>query len=602
MRRPLDRAIMGAALVVAGATAGCQPATAEPAHRSLDVAPSVNPELAEHSKLFEQKIYRVSDNVYSAVGWGLANLIMVEGPGGIVIVDTGESAEQAAAVMREFRKITQKSVVAVILTHHHADHVYGTAAVVSRQDIQARHVPIIAHASLMKEFLQENLTIAPVMAARGASMYNALLRGAEIKDMNSGIGPFIREQTPAFVPPTRTFDDKLDITLAGVPMQLRYVPSEADSEIAIFLPQNKVLLSAEVIQDHTFPNLYTLRGAKFRNPVSWYTSIDKLREFPAEFLVPQHGPPLSGSAEVAMVLRNYRDAIQYVHDQTIRYVNQGLAPAQIVERVHLPPHLAEVRPWLGEFYGSVSHSVPAIYDGYVGWFDGDPVALQAHPRAEASRRYVALMGGRASVLKEARRAYDGADYSWAAELSTKLIENDARDMEARHIKAAAFRRMGYATINANWRGLYLTAADVLDGKMNFPEAIRQNGYGAAMGIDDHLPLSAMLQTLKTRLKAERALDVEAAIGLRMTDTRQTYTLTVRRGILETREGLPSPSGTSAVLEAKAADMQRLIAGTEPLAHAFESHAVRVIQGDVATAAAVMDLFEQTVPVPQVFVR
>ncbi len=253
--------------------------------------------------------------------------------------------------------------------------------------------------------------------------------------------------------------------MAGIRMHMVHVPSEAESELCVWLPDQRVLLSAEVIQDHTCPNLYTLRGAKYRDPKQWYQSIDLMRQWgEAEHMVLQHGPPVSGGDEVADTLRNYRDGIQYQHDQTLRWANRGLAKDEIAQRVRLPEHLENWSPWMRPFYGSVKHNVPAIYNGYLGWFDGDPVALDPTPRREYAERLVRPDGrtrrgaGRGPALRTATE-----DWQFTAELTTYLIRIDVDDSEARRLKAAAFRHLGYAQINPTWRGFYLTGALYLDG-------------------------------------------------------------------------------------------------------------------------------------------
>ena len=168
-----------------------------------------------------------------------------------------------------------------------------------------------------------------------------------------------------------------------------------------------MLPSAEVVQGESFPNLHTIRGTRYRDPQAWFKSIDKhLRPLPAEFMIPSHGRPAAGKAEVAKILRDYRDAISYVYDQTLRGMNLGLLPDDLVQRVELPAAWTGSE-WLSDFYGGVPHSVREIYVGELGWFDGDPTTLAPlHPK-ESSTRYIALMGGRddGAHLKVPRPAY-----------------------------------------------------------------------------------------------------------------------------------------------------------------------------------------------------
>jgi alkyl sulfatase BDS1-like metallo-beta-lactamase superfamily hydrolase len=474
------------------------------------VPASINPELKEHTKLFERKIHKVGDNVYCAVGYNLANIIMVEGKDGIVIVDTGMELKQGQEVLADFQKITSKPVTSIIYTHHHSDHVQGTGAFVSQQDAVSGAVPIIGHETLMPEYIHESGFIGPIMSARAISMYNSVLDGDDMKDMNAGIGPSFGPGKNVFIPPTQTFHDKLDITLAGIRMEMHYVPSEAHSEICIYLPDSKTLLSAEVIQDHCYPNIYTVRGAVYRNPTDWYRSIDAMRGFAAEaeHMVLQHGTPISGRDYIQQVLMYYRDAIQYTHDQTLRFSNKGYSKDEVAKLVKLPPHLENFSPWLRPFYGSVKHSVPQIVCGSIGWFDGDPCYLDPTPRIEYAKRLVTLMGGRDKVLEEADRAFIGGDPQFSAELTSYLIRIDQNDMEARKLKAAAYRVLGYAAINATWRGFYLTGARILEGSLDLDPIYSLLGdFLISPDVLSRFPALNQVEGMPVRLKAEETFDL-----------------------------------------------------------------------------------------------
>jgi alkyl sulfatase BDS1-like metallo-beta-lactamase superfamily hydrolase len=504
----------------------------------LRVPPSIHPELAEHSKIYEKRIYDVGGHVRCAVGYGLANVIFVEGDQGIVVVDTGESIEQATEVLAELRTRTQKPIVGVVLTHHHADHMLGTSVFVSADDAASGKIPVVAHESLVRSYVDENGITAELQAVRSLHMYGLALGPKDREGSNDGIGPFIGRGASGFVAPNRTFTDRLELTLGGVRMDLRWVPSEAQSEVAIYLPDWKLLLSAEVVQDHTFPNVYTIRGARYRDPVAWVRSLDLLRGFDAQTMVLAHGPPVEGRDEVARVLRQYRDEIQFVHDQAVRRMNQGLTPDEIAETVRLPAHLADDKPWGRPYYGTVEHSVRNVYGGYEGWFHGDPVDLAPTPFFERARRTVAMMGGRDVVLGEARRAYLLGDAQWAAELVGPLIRLNPSDMDARHLKAAAFRKLGYAQINASWRNYYLVSAMELDDQI--PSAIylhyaRKMLARAIAG----LPADAQLALLPSRLRAEDTLDVERVVAVRYVDANLDFTLHLRRGVLEIVSGAPT---------------------------------------------------------------
>ncbi len=510
----------------------------------LHVPASIHPELAAHSELYlPPRVHQVGERVHCAVGWNLANITMIEGDDGIVIVDTGMNVQQGVDVLAELRRITAKPIAAIVLTHHHVDHVQGTTSFVDAARASAEAIPIYAHESLMDEYSQENVLIGPIMNARAIPMYNLALSGDDAEGINAGIGPVFGPGHIGFVHPTHTFSHDLEVTVAGIRMHMVHVPSEAESELCVWLPDERVLLSAEVIQDHTCPNLYTLRGAKYRDPKQWYESIDLMRQWgDAEHMVLQHGPPVSGGDEVAETLRNYRDGIQYQHDQTLRWANRGLAKDEIAQRVRLPEHLENWSPWMRPFYGSVKHNVPAIYNGYLGWFDGDPVSLDPTPRRDYAERLVGLMGGRDAVLAEARRSYGEEEWQFTAELTTYLIRVDVDDTDARRLKAASFRHLGYAQINPTWRGFYLTGALYLEGAITDALDYAFRFLGERRGTPEvagGLPASVLVEQLPVRLRGEDVADLQLTVELEFTDVDEVWSVEIRRGIAETRAGRDS---------------------------------------------------------------
>ena len=498
----------------------------------------IHPELASHTLHFEKKVYQVADNVYSAVGWNVANIVMIVGQDGIILVDAGLSPVTSREVLKEFRKLTDKPIKAVIYSHFHHDHLDGIKGLVTADEVARGDVAIYAHGSLMKHLVEESATLGPILGVRAGYSFGFFLDGDDVKDMNAGIGPLPTGGRPgSFIAPTHTIDDELKTTIAGVDLEIIHVPSEAPDELAIYLPQNNVLIDTEVLQGPTFPNLHTLRGTKFRDPVPWISSIDRLRQLKADYLVPTHGQPVYGADRVEEVLRMTRDGIQYVHDQTVRQMNKGFTPDELVDVVKLPPHLANYAPYLREYYGTVQQAVRQIYVGYLGWFEGDPVKLDPVPPLDRAKRLVALMGGKAAVLKAAQSAYETDDFQWAAELATYLIRVDRQDQGARQLKAKAFRQLGYGSMNINWRNWYLTSARELEGQMDAAvDAGKMANIFMPPDIVMELPISVSIHSWTSRLRAEDTLETEMSLGFVFPDLDERHTLTVRRGICQYSAG------------------------------------------------------------------
>ncbi|MBL8172429.1 MAG: MBL fold metallo-hydrolase [Acidobacteria bacterium] len=557
-------------------------------------APTVNPRLTEHSRKMAQQIYRVTDNVYSAVGFGGANVTMIVGRDGVIIVDTMESVDAAKNILAEFRKLTDKPVKAIVYTHNHTDHTMGVKAFTTEEDVKAGKVDIYAHETMMNTVISNASVIAPILGLRSAYSFGVMLETGPEGKINQGLGPQMVFGQRSFIAPTNTFKDALDVEVAGVKLRLIYAPSETDDEIIVWLPDQKLLQTAEVIQGETFPNLHTIRGTAYRDPVKWFKTIDLMRRLGAEHLVPSHGRSVSGKDKVEDLLTAYRDAIQYVHDQTVRQMNKGLTPDEIAEVVaQLPPHLAN-HPWLGEFYGTVKHSVRQIYQGYLGWFNGDPTTLDPTPRAEQAKRYVALMGGRDAVLKAAQTAADNGDHQWAAELLTHLIRLNPNDQEACKRKAHALRQLAYKTQNTNWRNWYITSARELDGTMNKAVAAGAMSSLAAPEIMQQLPPGKFFEALTVRLDPLKSADVHLTAAFRITDTAQSYALEIRRGVAQLHE--MAPPSAEVTLHLTQAQMQRIIARQTTFANLLQAGEIRA-DGNVALLARFNSFFDPPVAAP-----
>ena len=506
-------------------------------------AATASPRLVQHSRRMAQRIYRVAECVYCAVGYALANVIFVVGDGGLVVIDTTESKEGGAAALADFYQAAPHAaalpVRAVIYSHNHSDHIGGVRAFAQAADVQSGATWIIAHDSLMETVINNAALVGQILSTRSAYSFGALLEVGAEGNLNAGIGPVLARGKSTFFAPTHTFKDRWEVTLAGVRFELIHAPSEADDEIIAYLPDLKVLLSAEVIQGECFANVHTIRGTRYRDPVQWVRTIDVMRGMvdgaAIGFMVPAHGRPVAGQANIAELLTAYRDAIAFTHDQAVRFINQGYTPDELAETLPaLPAHLA-AHAWLGEYYGTVKHSVRQVFSGQLGWFDGDPATLDPLPRAERARRLVALMGGAARVQTAAQAALDGGDARWAAELASYLVRSDAADttatQQAKQLKAAALRAQGFASDNINWRNWMLTAARELEGAY---DALPYRG-GAGFASEDilaALPLENLLQFLTVRVAAERCLDLHLLIALHFTPDQTTYLLELRRGVLQ----------------------------------------------------------------------
>jgi alkyl sulfatase BDS1-like metallo-beta-lactamase superfamily hydrolase len=480
-------------------------------------------DLAAHTKEFRQEVIKVTEGVYVAVGFGLANSVLLEGEDGVVIVDTMESAEAAEPVKAAFSRITKKPVKAIIYTHFHADHVFG-ARVMAGGD----RPDIISHARTLY-WLDRIVNITRETTYRRAMrQFGTLL--PEGGCINAGIGPrllFDANSTPALLRPNKTFSgERLELEVAGLKLVLVHAPGETPDQIFVWLPEKRVLLPADNFYK-SFPNLYAIRGTAYRDVTLWVKSLDRMRALRAAYLVPHHTRPMAGEKQIHETLTHYRDAIQFVHDQTIRLMNEGLTPGQIVEKVKLPPHLAR-QPYLQEYYGTLAWSVRAVFDGYLGWFGGNPTDLFPLPPGERADRFAELAGGESALMDQARRAVSGKHYQWALELTDPLLILKPENAEVRALRSAALKALGEQQVAATARNYYLTRALETEGKIKIGKLPVQGGREMVHAV----PLQAIFSSMAVRLNPEKSALLDQVVGFRFPDTGEAYMIHVRRGVAE----------------------------------------------------------------------
>ncbi len=533
-------------------------------------------ELAEHSAEFKREVVKVADGVYSAIGFGLANSILLEGKDGVVIVDTMESAEAAAEVKKAFEKITSKPLKAVIFTHFHADHVFGAGVFTGD-----RRVDIYAHEKTLAELDRITTLTQEVTYRRAMRMFGTFLQQGERE--NCGIGPFLKfndTTTMAYRRPTKTFSgERMKLNAAGLALELIHLPGETDDQIVVWMPSKKVLVCADNYYK-SFPNLYTIRGTKYRDVLVWARSVERMRKLGAVHLVPCHSRPVSGKEKVDYVLADYRDAIQYVHDQTVRGINRGLGPDELAEWVKLPAHLAE-KPYLREYYGTVAWSVRNIYNGYLGWFGGDSARLDPLPAKERAERIARLAGGRGKLLTEARRAMDAGEHQWTLEMCEYLLALDPDANDVRRLRAAALRARAAREGNANARNYYYSEAMESEGKLEpgRPRITRD--------VVRRVPLPAIFAAMGAKLDPEKSKDVVTTAAFRFTDTGEAWTIQVRRGVAFIEPVYPAKPDV--VISIPSLLWKEIAAKTANPAVAFARGDVK-IEGGVLNAVKFLRLF------------
>ncbi|MGM0450066.1 MAG: alkyl sulfatase dimerization domain-containing protein [Pseudomonadota bacterium] len=515
--------LLSVLLILSGCDAGGDGAGNESGNGS---APTVEA-LHQHSEEFREEVIEVTEGVHVAVGFGIANSIMIEGDDGLIIIDTMESMEAAERIHERFRAISDKPIKAVVYTHSHPDHIFGTGAFVD----PGEDVAVFAHDTLMAQADQIFSVLRPIITNRAMHMFGNRLDDAD--RTNVGIGAFVdtdEDTTVQMIRPTRTFSDRLEVEVAGVRMVMEHAPGETDDQILVWLPDKEVLLPGDNIYK-AFPNLYTIRGTSYRDPQQWVESLDRMRELEPEYLVPSHGRPLTDTDHIQSTLTDYRDGIQYVYDQTLRMMNSGLTPDEIAARMELPPHLA-ASPYLQPFYGKPEWGARAIYSGLIGWFDSNTTHLHPTPPDEKAQRIADLAGGVDALEDEVREASQAGEHQWVLELTDHLLRVDTGNTVGREARREALETLAAQESNPNARHYYLTEAGKLAGNVTIPKRL----LDPTDEMLESIPLEQFFRGLSAALDAEAAEDVHKRVTFEFPDLDQTYTLIVRRGVAEFLEG------------------------------------------------------------------
>ena len=496
---------------------GCEPA------KEIKLTPSLVPEdLKKHSDEFRKEIITVTDGIHVAIGYSLANSMMVEGERGKIVIDTTGTIETGREVRSIFDRINPYPIKAVIFTHNHGDHVFGARAFIDGQNTE-----VIAHISTKKYINRILGILRPIISKRSARMFGSAILKEEIE--NNGIGPFLEigkegRQT-SLVYPTKEFEDNLKLTLSGIDIHLYHAPGETNDQIFVWLPKFKALFPGDNFY-RAFPNLYTIRGTPYRDLAGWVESIDKMRYLEPEFLIPSHSRPLQGSEEILEHLTDYRDAIQFVHDQTVRLMNKGMTPSEIANEMVLPEHLSS-SPFLKEFYGTPQWSSKNVFTGYLGWFDGNPSTLNPLPLKEEATKIIEMAGGWSNTLEEAKRALKEEEFQWALQLTDYLLLEKPNNQEANNVRFNSLNFLGELQANPNARYYYLSSAEEL-----LPSFISPALLEPSQETLEALPIEIVFEMLKVSLVPEKSLNRNLHLNINFVDSSKSFSLILRRGVLE----------------------------------------------------------------------
>jgi alkyl sulfatase BDS1-like metallo-beta-lactamase superfamily hydrolase len=556
-----------------------------------DAPDTVNPSLWRQERLSGTSgLFEVVDGIYQVRSLDLSNISFVRGETGWIVLDPLITAEVAAAALELVNThVERRPVTAVIYSHSHADHFGGVRGVCTPEDVSSGRVRIVAPVGFTFEAVSENVMAGNAMSRRASYMYGNLLPPGPTGQVGAGLGKTTSTGTFGLIPPTDHIGpDDTSIVLDGVEFRTLYTPdTEAPAEFVFHLPAWRALWTAEVVT-HVLHNLYTLRGAQVRDALSWARAIDTMLDrfgSDTDLVFASHHWPTWGADAAADLLRSQRDTYRYLHDETLRLANHGETMLEIAERLELPPEL--VRTWSSRgYYGSVSHNVKAVYQRYLGFFDGNPANLHPHPPVEAARRYVAYMGGADAILERARADHEAGDDRWVAEVVKHVVFADPDNAAARELLADAFTQLGYRAESGPWRNFYLTGAKELrDGVTVLPTPTT-----ASADVIAAMPTSLILDYLAIRLRHPDAADLAGTTLLELTDVRERHLLELSNGVLHNRSvDADAEVAASATVTTTRAWLDGVLLLEDPAA-AFGGDGV-TISGDPSALLAVFGLLD-----------
>lgn len=497
---------------------------------------SVNPSLWRQASLNNiHGLFKVQDGIYQLRGFDLANMTLIEGKTGWIVVDPLTAKETSKAAFDFAQKhLGNKPITAILFTHSHIDHFGGALGLVTAAQVKQQGIRVIAPEGFMEEATSENIIAGTAMSRRSMYMYGKRLARTERGHVGSGLG-----KGPAFgsfgiLEPTEIVNHQTSqLNVDGVNIDFQFTPgSEAPAEFTFYLPDHKAFCGAEVVS-RNMHNLYTLRGAKVRDALKWSSYIEEARNqfADADTYFGSHHWPMWGQDNIQNFLKLQRDSYKYIHDQSVRLLNGGATPAEVAEQISMPESLSTSFPNRG-YYGTLKHNAKAVYQNYLGWYDANPANLDPLPLEDSANRYIEMMGGVDRVVEQAQISFDNAEddtgaYRWIAELLNKAIFFDPDHMGAKALLAKTYDQLGYQAESAPWRDVYLSAAYEL--RHGGPE----KGIDIALMRDVLLetPVERFFDTLSVRLNGPKAEGKQYAIKINFTDKSFSYVLYLENSVL-----------------------------------------------------------------------
>ena len=554
---------------------------------------TANPSLWRQAQILTMNgLFQVADRIFQVRGFDVSTVSFIDAGTGWIVVDPLTSVEAArAAYELATEHLGKKPVLAVVYSHSHVDHYGGVGGVTSAADAASGAVKIIAPEGFLEHAVSENIIAGPAMSRRARFQFGLTLPRSAEGEMTSGLGPRPSLGSLSLIAPTNIVSRTgQEIKIGDVTMVFQLTPgTEAPAEMNFYLPQFRAVFMAENA-NLTMHNLLPARGALVRDAKAWADYLtESIRLFggKSDTMFAAHGIPRFGQDEIVAFLTSHRDAYKFLHDQSVRLMNNGLTSSEIAEVLKLPDVLA--KQWFNRgYYGTMSHNAKAVYQRYMGWYDANPANLNPLPPEPAAKRYVEAMGGAAKVIALAATAERDGDLRWAATLLNHVVFADENNKAARDQLAGVYTKLGFESEAGTWRNIYLTGAQELrDGVVKLPPASMSTDVLSAT------TTLMLLDFVAVRINPVKASERAFKINIELTDRREKHLITIENGVMIHESGIVDPTA-GASLRMKRPDLLMTLLAGIPVAARIESGDVR-IEGDASLYEALVGLIEPLTP-------
>ncbi len=427
---------------------------------------SIHPSLQRQALLnMEYGLYEVMPGIYQVRGFDLANMTIIRGKTGWILLDVLTVKETARAALKFVNDtLGYRPVVAVIISHTHGDHFGGIRGVVTDDDLKEGKIQILAPKGFMHEAISENLYAGNAMVRRKSYTYADLVPTSPFGHVDMAIGKAVASGDIGILPPTRSIDLPFEeLEIDGVRMIFQNTPgTEAPAEMNTWFPDFKAFWAAENVAG-SLHNILTLRGAPVRDAILWSKYLNEaMYRFTgqAEVMFTAHNWPRWGKDRIHQVMRDQRDMYAHMNNHVLHLANQGITINQI-HNVYEPPKSLQ-RAWYARgYHGSYPHNSRAVIQRYLGYWDLNPATLVPLSPEDSAPLYVEMMGGAEKIIAKAQELYDAGKYLYAVEILNKLVYGESGNQVAKDLLADCYEQLGYQQEGLALRNSFLSGAKEL---------------------------------------------------------------------------------------------------------------------------------------------